>query len=207
MIDEWDWSDCSAAAERYLADSTSVAALLLGAGDRVERANGAFVAMAGLRAGPVGAVLTELVAPASSAAAARLLDGVSPAERLQFSAPGGTVFVLTCRLYAAGERRLLLGDAFAPTETEVMRTMTQLHGEVINLGRDLDRRNRELQRALDEIKALHGILPICMFCKRIRDDVGSWHQLEKFIADRSDAKFSHGLCDECSKEHWPDEGP
>jgi sigma-B regulation protein RsbU (phosphoserine phosphatase) len=84
--------------------------------------------------------------------------------------------------------------------------MTRLHGEVINLGRDLDRRNRELQRALDEIKALKGILPICMFCKRIRDDDGNWQQLEKYISARTEAEFSHGLCIECEKKQWPEGG-
>lgn len=207
MMDEQDWSDCRAAAERYLADTTSVAALLLGAGDRVERTNDAFLAMTGLREIPGGAALADLLAPASREAAGRLLAGCSTAERLQFTVPGGTACVLACRLYAVGERRLLLGDAFAPTESEAIRTMSQLHGEVINLGRDLDRRNRELQRALDEIKVLRGILPICMYCKRIRHEDGNWQRLEEYISQHSEAKFSHGLCSECTRTHWPDEAP
>ena len=62
----------------------------------------------------------------------------------------------------------------------------------------------ELKAALDEIKTLRGILPICSHCKKIRDDKGSWNQLEKYIHDHSDAQFSHGICPDCIKEHYPE---
>lgn len=62
----------------------------------------------------------------------------------------------------------------------------------------------ELQLALDQIKTLEGILPICMHCKKIRDDQGYWNQIEKYIDEHSAAKFSHGICPECLKEHYPD---
>jgi len=64
--------------------------------------------------------------------------------------------------------------------------------------------NLELQHALGEIKELEGILPVCSFCKRIRDDDGNWQQMETYIRDRSSADFSHGICDECMKKHYPD---
>ena len=64
--------------------------------------------------------------------------------------------------------------------------------------------NLELQQALGEIKELEGILPVCSFCKRIRDDDGNWQQMETYIRDRSSADFSHGICDECMKKHYPD---
>ncbi len=63
---------------------------------------------------------------------------------------------------------------------------------------------QELQTALREIKQLSGLLPICAYCKKIRDDDGYWQQLEKYIHDRSDADFSHGICPECLKQHMPD---
>ncbi len=58
----------------------------------------------------------------------------------------------------------------------------------------------ELEQALDEIKTLKGIVPICANCKKIRDDKGYWNQLESFIETHSDASFSHGLCPGCSDE-------
>jgi hypothetical protein len=51
-----------------------------------------------------------------------------------------------------------------------------------------------------QIKVLHGLLPICMFCKRILDDRTGWQRLETYIAQHSEAEFSHGLCPECAKE-------
>jgi len=62
----------------------------------------------------------------------------------------------------------------------------------------------ELQKALSEVKTLRGFLPICSYCKNIRDDKGYWNQIESYIRDRSDAEFSHGICPECAKKLYPD---
>jgi len=61
-------------------------------------------------------------------------------------------------------------------------------------------RNRyinELREALDRIRTLHGLLPICAWCKKIRDDRGYWQQVEVYIKERSDAEFTHSICPEC----------
>ena len=55
----------------------------------------------------------------------------------------------------------------------------------------------ELREALAEVKTLRGFIPICASCKKIRDDAGYWQQIEKYIQDRSEAQFSHGLCPDC----------
>jgi PAS domain S-box-containing protein len=62
----------------------------------------------------------------------------------------------------------------------------------------------ELQDALSEVKTLSGLLPICSHCKKIRDDKGYWNQIEAYIGDRSEAVFSHSICQECAKELYPD---
>ena len=62
----------------------------------------------------------------------------------------------------------------------------------------------ELQDALAEIKELRGFLPICANCKKIRDDDGYWQQLEVYITERTDAKFSHGICPDCVKALYPE---
>ena len=54
-----------------------------------------------------------------------------------------------------------------------------------------------------EIRVLRGILPICSSCKRIRIDDGSWRQFEAYIAEHSEAEFTHGLCEECAKKLYP----
>jgi len=57
-------------------------------------------------------------------------------------------------------------------------------------------------RLAKELKVLHGLLPICMFCKRIRDETGAWQRLETYISGHSEADFSHGLCPECGHKHY-----
>jgi hypothetical protein len=69
----------------------------------------------------------------------------------------------------------------------------------------------KLQAAFDEINVLRGIIPICSYCKKIRDDAGLWSQMEIYIMDHSDAEFTHGICEDCytrleqSGEFSPDE--
>lgn len=55
-----------------------------------------------------------------------------------------------------------------------------------------------------ELQTLKGILPICSFCKRIRNDQGSWEHLEHYITNHSEAEFSHGICPECLQKHYSD---
>ncbi|MBI5559381.1 MAG: hypothetical protein HY885_17285 [Deltaproteobacteria bacterium] len=62
----------------------------------------------------------------------------------------------------------------------------------------------DLQQALTEIKALQGIIPICSFCKQIRDDKGYWQQVEQYIGKHSAAQFSHSICPQCMKEKYPE---
>jgi DNA-binding response OmpR family regulator len=65
-------------------------------------------------------------------------------------------------------------------------------------------RTQELERALREVKVLRGLIPICAKCKRVRTDTGNWQQLEVYIQDHSEAEFSHGVCQVCMKEVYPD---
>jgi hypothetical protein len=67
-----------------------------------------------------------------------------------------------------------------------------------------------LQKALDEIHELKGLVPICASCKKIRDDQGFWTQIETYMQDRSDLEFSHGICPDCAERLFPgkeSEGP
>lgn len=62
----------------------------------------------------------------------------------------------------------------------------------------------EREKALNEVKALSGLLPICMSCKKIRDDKGYWNQIELYIRSHSQAEFSHGLCPDCMQKMYPE---
>ena len=84
----------------------------------------------------------------------------------------------------------------------------------ISISRDITERKKmeeerekmiqELQKAMHDIKTLHGIIPICSSCKKIRDDKGYWHQVEVYISDHSEADFSHGICEECARKLYPE---
>ena len=63
---------------------------------------------------------------------------------------------------------------------------------------------RELEDALEKIKSLRGLLPICAHCKKIRDDRGYWAQVETYVEAHSLAEFSHGICPECVRKYYPE---
>jgi K+-sensing histidine kinase KdpD len=62
----------------------------------------------------------------------------------------------------------------------------------------------EREKALDELRILRGLLPICAYCKKIRNDQGAWIQMEQYIRDHSEAEFSHGICPRCLKGLYPE---
>ena len=66
----------------------------------------------------------------------------------------------------------------------------------------LEEKNK-LQEALNEIKTLRGIIPICSHCKKIRNDDGIWQKIEKYFDEHSEAKFSHGICPDCMTRYYP----
>jgi hypothetical protein len=59
------------------------------------------------------------------------------------------------------------------------------------------------EQTLSELKMLRGIIPICMHCKKVRTERNDWQQIERYVHEHSDAKFSHGLCPDCARTHYP----
>jgi len=62
--------------------------------------------------------------------------------------------------------------------------------------------NQALERSLAEVKTLQGLLPICAWCKKIRDDEGLWTQIEQYVTENSEARFTHGLCPDCARRQF-----
>lgn len=69
---------------------------------------------------------------------------------------------------------------------------------------ELRRVSKELQEASAKIKTLHGLLPICSYCKGVRDDEGYWQDVEAYIESHSDAHFTHGICPSCLEKYYPE---
>jgi PleD family two-component response regulator len=87
-----------------------------------------------------------------------------------------------------------------PFESRELLARVRVHLE-LKLQRDeLRKRNSELEAALARVKRLEGIIPICMYCKKIRNDDTMWQRFEQYIEEHSDAFFSHGLCPDCFNE-------
>jgi DNA-binding response OmpR family regulator len=84
-----------------------------------------------------------------------------------------------------------------PFDPDELRARVNVGMRIVNLQERLDARVGELQDALASVKTLSGLLPICSYCKRIRGDDQYWQQIEAYIAERSEAQFSHGICPTC----------
>jgi len=131
------------------------------------------------------------------------LDGPEVCRRVRRELPLANMYLM---LLTARESRgdLVAGlDAGAddyvtkPFDAEELRARVQVGVRVLTLQKSLAERVDELQAALSNVKQLRGLLPICSYCKRIRGDDQYWQQLEGYIAEHSDAQFSHGICPTC----------
>jgi DNA-binding response OmpR family regulator len=84
-----------------------------------------------------------------------------------------------------------------PVDWELLHVRLQIGARIVSLQQSLAQRVLELQSALDTVKVLHGLLPMCSYCRRIRDDNDYWQQLESYVRTHTDAQFSHGVCPSC----------
>jgi len=80
---------------------------------------------------------------------------------------------------------------------QFMDLHTEFEALNASLEQQVEEQTQEIRNAMAQMKTLEGIIPICAYCKKIRDDQASWHQLEQYISDHSDASFTHGICPAC----------
>lgn len=103
----------------------------------------------------------------------------------------------------AGESGVAAFLTKPPVLAEIERAITialARHDDLM----ELRRVNKELQKALAEIKTLRGILPLCSFCKKIRNAKGEWEDVDAYIYKHTEADISHGVCPECYKKYYGD---
>ena len=84
-----------------------------------------------------------------------------------------------------------------PYDRDELRARVQVGMRIVELQASLARRVQELESALARVKQLQGLLPICSYCKKIRDDRNYWQRVENYISEHSEATFSHGICPDC----------
>lgn len=131
------------------------------------------------------------------------IDGVSICEWIRQQPDGqqSYVIMLTSRSthrdmvagFAAGADDFLV----KPFDADELRSRLKAAERIVNLQTQLAAHVDELTAALASVKTLTGMLPICGYCKSIRDDSNYWHQLEEYVSTHSKAEFSHGICPAC----------
>lgn len=139
------------------------------------------------------------------------MDGLEIVRRLRAQQSDQPPYLIL--LTARGEKKdIVVGlDAGAddylikPFDADELRARIDVGERVIDLQRRLSEKIGALDHALKHIKTLQGILPICAFCKKIRNDEGYWDQVEAYVSRHTQAEFSHGICPECLRIHYPEE--
>ena len=138
------------------------------------------------------------------------MDGLEAAQQIQEKCPRPVVLLtghddpeMVRRASQVGVGAYLIKPPSAP---ELERTMIIAVARFADL-MELRRLNIELQSALDNVKTLSGLLPICASCKKIRDDKGYWEAVETYFKKHTEIEFSHGLCPACISNLYPEYKP
>jgi sigma-B regulation protein RsbU (phosphoserine phosphatase) len=138
------------------------------------------------------------------------LDGLELCHRVRALNLSSYVYIILLTALTQKERIIEGLDAGAddyitkPFERTELLARVRAGERVIQLERSLRQKNKQLSEALAHVKQLKGLLPICMFCKKIRNDENYWQKVEEYLAEHTEADFSHSLCPECLEKHYPD---
>lgn len=131
------------------------------------------------------------------------LDGLEVCRRIRATPKTQSTYVILLTARDSREdliRGLQAGadDYIAkPFDARELRARVEVGHRVLELQKVLAERVRELEAALARVKQLQGLLPICCYCKKIRDDRNYWQQVENYLAEHSEVQFSHGICPDC----------
>jgi phosphoserine phosphatase RsbU/P len=131
------------------------------------------------------------------------MDGLTICRRTRALPRGGAMYLIL--VTARSDRVDVVSGLEAgandyvtkPFHHAELRARVAVGVRVLELQKRLADRVRDLENALKQVKQLRGLLPICMYCKRIRNDEDYWQQVETYISNHSEAEFSHGICPDC----------
>lgn len=131
------------------------------------------------------------------------LDGLEVAHRVRELQADHYVYILVLTARDGAEDIVKGLEAGAddyltkPFNEEELHSRLRSGERILRLEQSLKKRLTELQDAMTNIKQLKGLLPICMYCKKIRDDGDYWHQIENYIHEHTEAGFTHSICPDC----------
>jgi phosphoserine phosphatase RsbU/P len=135
------------------------------------------------------------------------MTGIDVCRKLRHRASSGPTYVLIVTSREQTEDLVAALDAGAddyvtkPFQVEELKARVGVGLRVATLQRRLADRVTELEHALAHVTRLQGLLPICMYCKKIRNDQNYWTQVETYVSDHSGARFSHSICPDCRVKH------
>ncbi len=131
------------------------------------------------------------------------LDGVEICRRARARAPAHPLYIIVLTARSEPEDIVQALDAGAddyvtkPFHPAELQARLGVGIRIMLLQREVAGRVADLEEALAHVEELHGILPICSYCKRVRSDADSWHRIEEYVSAHSAARFSHGVCPQC----------
>lgn len=132
------------------------------------------------------------------------MDGIDAAEQINKTMDFPIVFLTANADQATVERAKATGPfgyLIKPFDDIELAITIEMAIYKHQLEQNLRTAREEAEKALTEVKRLQGLIPICSYCKNIRDDNDSWTKLEEYITEHSEASFSHGICPDCYQEH------
>jgi len=198
--------------ESYLTTSNGIGIVLLSHDLTILDCNLGFMRLLNPRQKPVGEPLSSFIE----------MDGADLRSGREFKLPcsrkSRKTGIVYCFVIESDKGFILFCERQLLTESFALEQMGAMNDELINLQRELikkshlqektklelDDRIFDLESALKRIKTLEGIISICMYCKKIRNEHESWEHLEQYITEHTDAFFSHSICPECLAEHFPE---
>jgi hypothetical protein len=180
----------------FLDEAVGVFALRLDPDLRIVWASPAFDRVAG-HLSAVGRELHDYLIAPSGLRFDDLVNDQDTVRRLTFRLIGGGQGVSIAHRFRIDEDVLIIGEPLQPTQSDALDEVARLNNEMAAMAFELKQQKRELEAALQNVKTLKSMLPICAWCKKIRDDDGYWHMLEAYISKYGGAEFSHGVCPEC----------
>lgn len=136
-----------------------------------------------------------------------VLDGPEVCHRIRALPGGASAYLILATVrqkiddvlegFVAGANDYVM----KPFHLQELVARVRVGRQVVQLQLDLAEQVRQLQEALGQVELLKGLLPICCYCKRIRDDQNYWQQVEHYISDHTQAQFSHSICPDCFEKH------
>lgn len=133
-------------------------------------------------------------------------DGIAAADEIRTRYNIPVVYLTSCADQATLDRAKIsepFGYMVKPLQEHELHVAIEIALFRHKVDTDRERLIHKLKKALEEIRTLSDLLPICAWCKKIRNDEGYWQQIEAFFADHSKTRFTHGICPDCARKNYP----